>query len=132
MGWNKKTNMCSPATIYAFNVVRSYPQSSSEESSSTLSYTQPYLTNRRVFAFAAVGAPDGIKCDTRGNVYAGCGDGVEVWNSGGCLLGRFVVPGNAGVANFCFGRGGEMFLCSEQRLWRLQLARETRGDLLGI
>jgi len=48
----------------------------------------PFLINRRVFAFAAVSLPDGIKCDTLGNVYAGCGDGVEVWDSAGSLIGR--------------------------------------------
>jgi gluconolactonase len=104
------------ATIYAFDVA-SYSGS-------------PFLVNRRVFAYAAEGAPDGIKCDIHGNVYSGCGDGVEVWNAGGTLIGRILVPG--GVANFCFGRDGEMFLCAEQELWRLQLAQLTKGALLKI
>lgn len=86
--------------------------------------------NRRVFAYADEGWPDGIKCDVYGNVYSGCGDGVEVWNAGGTLVGKILVPG--GVANFCFGRDGEVFLCAEQRLWRVQLARSTKGALLGI
>lgn len=90
----------------------------------------PFLINRRVFAGAVNGFPDGIKCDIYGNVYAGCGDGVEVWNDGGTLIGRILVPG--GVANFCFGRDGEMFICAEVKLWRLQLARQTKGALLGI
>lgn len=34
--------------------------------------------NRRVFAYADTGIPDGIQLDTKGNVYAGCGDGVQV------------------------------------------------------
>ncbi|KAG9246045.1 D-lactonohydrolase-like protein-like protein [Calycina marina] len=105
-----------PATIYAFDVV-------------TRSGV-PFLTNRRVFAFAAVSFPDGIKCDVHGNVYAGCGDGVEVWNAAGTLIGRILVP--SGVANFCFGKEGEMFFCAEERLWRLQLAKTTKGALLGV
>jgi len=36
------------------------------------------LQNRRVFAHCDKGFPDGIKCDTQGNVYSGCGDGVHV------------------------------------------------------
>jgi gluconolactonase len=88
------------------------------------------MINRRVFAFAGAGIPDGIKCDVYGNVYAGCGDGVEVWNDGGILIGKILVPG--GVANFCFGREGEMFLCAETRLWRVQLAKSTKGALLGL
>jgi gluconolactonase len=104
------------ATIYAFDVT-------------TISGA-PFLTNRRLFAFAAVGFPDGIKCDVHGNVYSGCVDGVEVWNAAGTLIGRIMVDG--GVANFCFGKDGEMFLCNEQRLWRVQMARETKGALLGV
>jgi gluconolactonase len=104
------------ATIYAFDII--------------IVAGGPFLANRRVFAFAAVGVPDGIKCDVYGNVYSGCGDGVEVWNPAGSLIGRIMVP--EGVANFCFGKQGEMFLCAEQKLWRLQIARSTRGALLGV
>jgi gluconolactonase len=105
-----------PASIYAFDIISSSGA--------------PFLTNRRLFAFAAEGFPDGIKCDVYGNVYSGCTDGVEVWNPAGTLIGRILIPG--GVANFCFGKEGEMFLCNEQRLWRLQLAQSTKGALLGI
>ncbi|PSR79062.1 hypothetical protein BD289DRAFT_455995 [Coniella lustricola] len=104
------------STIYAFDV--------------TIRHQQPFLTNRRLFAFADHGFPDGIKCDMEGNVYSGCGDGVHVWSPGGVLLGRIVVEG--GVANFCFGRQGEMFLLNETRLWRAQLGSHVRGALLKI
>lgn len=89
---------------------------------------QPFLTNRRLFAFAEVGVPDGIKCDVEGNVYSGCGDGVNVWSPGGVLLGKIRVKG--GVANFCFGREGEMFILNEENLWRATLAESTKGALL--
>lgn len=105
-----------PAAIYAFDIM--------------LTSGAPFLANRRMFAMAAEGFPDGIKCDIYGNVYSGCGGGVEVWNSAGTLIGRIIVPG--GVANFCFGKEGEMFLCNEQKLWRLQMSRSTKGALLGV
>ncbi|CZT05938.1 related to lactonohydrolase [Rhynchosporium graminicola] len=41
----------------------------------------PLLANRRTFAMPSVGIPDGIKTDKAGNVYAGCGDGVNVCKS---------------------------------------------------
>jgi len=91
---------------------------------------QSFLTGRRLFAMADKGAPDGIKCDMQGNVYSGCGDGVNVWSPGGVLLGKILVDG--GVANFCFGRKGEMFLLNETKLWRAQLAQSTIGALLKI
>jgi gluconolactonase len=104
-----------PSHIYAFDVVVR---------------PGPFLANRRLFAFADGGCPDGIKCDTRGNVYAGCGDGVEVWNPAGTLIGRILVQG--GVANFCFGRNGAIYMCNETRLWKAQMAEHVRGALLGI
>ena len=39
--------------------------------------SQTFL-NRRVFAYVDTGIPDGIQIDKNGNVYAGCGDGVQV------------------------------------------------------
>jgi gluconolactonase len=91
---------------------------------------QPSLVNRRLFAMADTGIPDGIKCDTVGNVYSGCGDGINVWSPGGVLLGKILVDG--GAANFCFGKNGEVFILNENRLWRAQLGAGTKGALLGI
>lgn len=79
---------------------------------------------------ADTGIPDGIKCDMEGNVYSGCGDGVNIWSPGGVLLGKILVSG--GVANFCFGINGEMFLLNEHKLWRARLAKKTKGALLRI
>ena len=39
--------------------------------------SQTFL-NRRVFAYVDTGVPDGVQIDKNGNVYAGCGDGVQV------------------------------------------------------
>lgn len=105
------------STIYAFDVVTADGR------------WEPQLINRRVFAFIAKGFPDGIKCDMKGNIYSGCGDGVHVWNSYGTLIGK-IATGDW-VANFCFGEGGEMFICNETKVWRVQLHRNVRGALLG-
>ena len=47
-----------------------------------------FLENRRIFAFCDNGIPDGIKVDTDGLVYSGCGDGVQVWHPSGKLIGK--------------------------------------------
>ncbi|KAF3008215.1 hypothetical protein E8E14_009210 [Neopestalotiopsis sp. 37M] len=104
------------SSIYAFDIVQYHGQ--------------PSLINRRLFAMADAGIPDGIKCDMAGNVYSGCGDGLHVWSPGGVLVGKILAEG--GCANFCFGRDGEVFLLNEHRLWRAQLAQTTRGALLKI
>jgi len=61
-----------------------------------------------LFAFSTPGFPDGLHCDTKGNLYAGTGDGVHVWNPEGTFLGKIYVGGTS--ANFQVGtvqlRGG--------------------------
>jgi gluconolactonase len=78
---------------------------------------------------ADTGILDGIKCGLDSNVYSGCGDGVNVWSPWGEFLGRILVDG--GIANFCFGREGEMFLLNEYRLSRVQLTGGLRELFLG-
>ncbi|KAM3075026.1 hypothetical protein ACMFMG_007513 [Clarireedia jacksonii] len=110
-GAGNSTARTSPRTIYAYDVVTIAGQLS--------------LANKRTFAMVQTGIPDGIKTDKAGNVYAGCGDGVNVWNKGGLFLGKIFVSG--GAANFILGTGedGEreqVWLLSEERLWLAKLA----------
>ncbi|KAG0697464.1 calcium-dependent phosphotriesterase [Suillus ampliporus] len=86
------TNQTLPATIYQFDV-----------NPSTQSFT-----NRRVFAYIDSGAPDGIQLDTKGNVYAGCGDGINVWNVEGALIGKFYL--NSTTAELMFTKSGLVIL----------------------
>lgn len=107
-------DLSGPSSIYAFDVS-----------------SEPFLCNKRLFAYAPGRFPDGIKCDLAGNVYAGCGDGIEVWNKTGTQIGTVAIPG--GVANFCFGEGGVIYACNESRLWKISLnPGAVRGALLGI
>ncbi|CAE7132494.1 unnamed protein product [Rhizoctonia solani] len=120
-----------PGTIYAFDVVappkgsdpRSYP---------------PTLTNRRLFAFTDSGMPDGIKVDKQGNVYAGCYDGVHVWNKRGALLGKILLgldeitqtstgPNGRGASNIVFIPGG-LLIFSEERMYLANI--KAKGALL--
>lgn len=64
----------------------------------------------------------GIHCDTNGNVYVGCGDGVHVWNSCGVFLGKVFT--GAGVANFQFAGKGRMVLLGETHLYYATLGAE--------
>ena len=86
-------------------------------------YGAPFLTERRLFAMADTGAPDGIKCDAAGNVWSGCGDGVNVWSSSGKLILKIIVEG--GVANFCFGAKGEVLMLNETRFVVANLDKTT-------
>jgi len=105
-------NYTRPATIYAYDLMKN-----------------KLLGNRRVFAYSDNGIPDGIHADTKGNVYAACGDGVHVWNNDGVLLGKFVVSG--GSNNFAFIPGG-MIIFNGKKAYKvsgLQVeGREVRRD----
>lgn len=100
------TNPGGAASIYAYDV---------------LTTPGTFLANKRLFAFAPVGIPDGIKVDSKGNVWSGTGSGVVVWNSAGTMLGQIKV--NGGAANFGFGATeSTVFVLGEKLLWRAQLA----------
>lgn len=57
-----KDNLTMPSTIYRYDITPDGKR----------------LQNKQLFAYSDIGLPDGIHCDTEGNVYAGCGDGVHV------------------------------------------------------
>ncbi|KAK9454997.1 hypothetical protein V1511DRAFT_488668 [Dipodascopsis uninucleata] len=84
------------SSIYAFDVVNNK------------------LMNKRLFAFSDSAAPDGIKCDSAGNVYSGCGDGVHVWNPDGFLIGKILAP--QGIANLVFTDPGSLIMFNENRI----------------
>lgn len=80
------------------------------------------FSNRRLFAHVTPGVPDGIHCDAEGNVYAGAGDGVHVWDPSGTLLGKIFVGETS--ANFAFAGRGRMVVCAETRLYFVTLGAE--------
>ena len=79
-----------PATLYRFNVG-----------------PDGLWSNRVTFAYVTPGNPDGVHCDSNGYVYAGCGNGLQVWNPAGKLIGKIFVGGVS--ANFAVGRAPMLF-----------------------
>lgn len=79
-------------------------------------------SDRRLFTYVSPGVPDGVHCDTEGNVYSGVGDGVQVWNPSGTLLGKIFIGETS--ANFAFAGSGRMVLCAETRLYYAELKAE--------
>ncbi|KAF7356975.1 SGL domain-containing protein [Mycena venus] len=95
-----------PATIYAFDVM---PE------------TQAFA-NRRVFAFIDSGVPDGLTLDTNGNLYVGCGDGTEVFNPQGTLLGKVFL--GVGSANMIFAGAKRLVIMADTRIFLAEIAAE--------
>lgn len=66
------------------------------------------------------GAPDGMKVDTRGNLFATGPGGVLILDSSGKLLGRILCT--RPTANVAFGEGGKtLFMTSKDRILRVGL-----------
>ncbi|KAJ7879388.1 D-lactonohydrolase-like protein [Mycena leptocephala] len=106
------SNSTLPATIYQFDV----------------DPTSETFTNRRVFAYADTGIPDGIQLDKKGNVYSGCGDGVNVWNPTGTLLGKIFLGDSS--SNMIFAEAGELVVLSDSNLFFAKIKAEGQ-DLHG-
>jgi gluconolactonase len=82
------------------------------------------LAKGRVFIDCGTGVPDGLRCDTDGNLWCGWGggegqDGVAVFNPDGKLIGRVLLPERA--ANLCFGgaKRNRLFIAGSQSLYAL-------------
>ncbi|KAH9844573.1 calcium-dependent phosphotriesterase [Teratosphaeria destructans] len=93
-------NETGPASVYRFDITGDGKR----------------LENRQLFAYVDEGIPDGIHADTAGNVWIGVGDGVNVYNTEGILIGKFAVAG--GAANFIFAPNG-IYIFNEYKLFKV-------------
>jgi gluconolactonase len=105
---NGTVNTSGPRKIYAFDVLRR----------SAEAIEGGFLGNRRVFAMPENQGPDGIKVDVAGNMYSGVRDGVDVWTSGGTLLGGKILL-EGGIGNLGFGEPGVLWAMGGNLLWRV-------------
>ncbi|KAH6967717.1 lactonohydrolase [Ilyonectria robusta] len=96
-------NLSSPASVYSFDV-----------------NADGTWQNRKTFAYVASFIPDGVHTDSKGRVYAGCGDGVHVWNASGKLIGKIYTGTTA--ANFQFAGAGRMIITGQTKLFYVTLA----------
>jgi gluconolactonase len=77
------------------------------------------VENGREFARIDNGVPDGIRCDAAGRVWSSAGDGVQVFDPEGRLLGKILVP--EPPANLCFGGedGKVLFITARTSLYSI-------------
>lgn len=85
----------------------------------------PFATGRRVFAMPETGAIDGLRTDTKGNVWGFTLDGLNVWNAGGELLGKVELSG--GTGNFGFAEPGVIYVLGSTLLYKLEVAASVMG-----
>lgn len=64
---------------------------------------------------------DGVDVDANGNIYAGCGDGVQIFAPDGSLLGKILMP--KAITNLAFGGsdGKTLYITGHDALYRVEL-----------
>ncbi|HMD57403.1 MAG TPA: SMP-30/gluconolactonase/LRE family protein [Solirubrobacteraceae bacterium] len=74
------------------------------------------LGEDRLLAVTTPGYPDGIKVDSEGRIYASSFAGVQVFSTGGELIGEIKLPG---AVNFTFGgvRRDVLFITTDTAIW---------------
>jgi gluconolactonase len=82
------------------------------------------LEDKKLLADIRPGLPDGIRCDVKGRLYVTCGEGVQVYDSEGKLLGKILTPKTP--ANCCFGGPGNrmLYLTAQDSIYRLETGAE--------
>ena len=86
-----------------------------------------HLVNERLFAVVTPGIPDGLKVDSAGRVYSSSASGLQIFNTGGDLIGEIVAPG---TANFTFGGvdNNVLYMMADTVIWaaKVQAVGATR------
>ncbi|XP_014557813.1 hypothetical protein COCVIDRAFT_25602 [Bipolaris victoriae FI3] len=108
---NYGLNLTAPASVYSFDVTK-----------------DGTFNNRQTFAFVPSFIPDGIKNDSKGRVYVGCGDGVWVYNAAAKLIGKIYTGTTA--ANFQFAGNGRMIITGQTKLFYITLSAATTGTAI--
>lgn len=76
---------------------------------------------KRLFTVVEPGFPDGMRLDSRGNLYVGALDGVHIYNKEAKLIGKILLPKE--TANLTFGgtHNNILFICSSDSIWAIKL-----------
>lgn len=85
------------------------------------------LEGGEVFATVAPGVPDGIRTDGTGRLFSTAGDGVQVFDPGGELLGKILTPETA--ANCAFGGADlrTLYITAVSSVWAVELLVSGRA-----
>ena len=86
------------------------------------------LTNPRIFANVEPHVLDGFRPDVNGNIWVAAGDGVQVFNPAGDMLGKIHTPEVAANLSFGMSDNQTLFIGATSSIWsiKLNIAGATR------
>ena len=73
-----------------------------------------------VFATIDKGGPDGIRCDSGGRVWSSSGDGAQIFEAGGKLIARILLPEAAANLGFGGPKGRTLYLTARKSLYAVE------------
>ena len=79
------------------------------------------LANGRVFAVTDRGAPDGIRVDAEGRLYAAAGDGIHIFSPAGKLILKILLPETPANCAFGGSDGHTLFMTARSSLYAVEL-----------
>jgi gluconolactonase len=96
------------------------------------------LSNRKLFSDCTIDdvkcAPDGLRCDVEGNLWASSNagralgySGVTVWNPAGKLLGRIRLPEVCGNLAFGGPKRNRLFMAASQSIYAVYVGTQGAG-----
>lgn len=108
--------------LYVGDTSRTHDEKKGNHHLRAFTVTGRRLTRSRVFTVIEPHVPDGFRVDVSGNVFVTAGDGVQVFNPKGGMIGKIRTPEVA--ANCAFGgRGYSMlFIAATSSVWAIDLA----------
>ncbi|MQY69245.1 MAG: SMP-30/gluconolactonase/LRE family protein [Firmicutes bacterium] len=79
------------------------------------------LEEGNIFAVICPGVPDGMRMDSEGHLLCTAGDGVQVFNTNGHLIGKILTPRVATNCAFGGSTFNELFITATDSVWRIPL-----------
>jgi gluconolactonase len=79
------------------------------------------LANPYVFAVIEPWVPDGFRVDVDGNLYITAGDGIQVFNPKGEMLGKILTPEVAANCSFGMSDNQTLFIGATTSIWSIKL-----------
>ncbi len=79
------------------------------------------LENPQIFADVDPGVPDGFRADVDGNIWVAAGDGVQVFNPNGDMLGKIHTPEIAANLSFGMSDNQTLFIGATSSIWSIEL-----------
>jgi gluconolactonase len=79
------------------------------------------VANPRIFAVIEPWVPDGFRVDSEGNLFVTAGDGIQVFNAKGEMLGKILTPEVAGNCSFGMSDYQTLFIGATTSVWSIEL-----------